>query len=322
MAAIHRPRSICILGGSGFVGRHLANELVRRGFAVRIPTRNRQRHRDLLVLPGVDLIEADVFDAASLNRVVSGSHAVINLVGILNEKAHDGSGFKKVHIELVEALIAACQENGVTRLLQMSALKANAERGPSHYLRSKGRAEQLIRDMSGEELKFTIFRPAPIFGADDSFTNRFAGLLRALPVLPLAQPNARFAPVYVGDVVAAFVRALDDADTFGRSYELCGPEIYSLREIVDFVRAQAGIRRAVVPLPPWLARIQAWVGDYLIPGKPFSLDNLRSLSVASVCSENGLQALGIKAHSMSTVAPVYLAPGANPLATLRQTTGR
>lgn len=322
MSAIHRPRTICILGGSGFVGRHLANELIRKGFAVRIPTRNRQRHRDLLVLPGVDLVDADVFDAGSLTRLVRGSQAVINLVGILNERGHDGSGFKKVHVGLVEALISACQESGVTRLMQMSALKANAERGASHYLRSKGRAEQLIKDMSGDELRFTIFRPAPIFGADDSFTNRFAGLLRASPVLPLAQPNSRFAPVYIGDVVQAFVRALEAPDTFGRSYELCGPEIYSLREIVEFIRAQLGVRRVVLPLPLWLARIQAWLCDYLIPGKPFSLDNLRSLSVASVCSENGLQALGIKAHAMSTLAPAYLAPAADPMAALRQTTGR
>lgn len=322
MAAIHRSRTICVFGGSGFVGRHLANELVRAEFAVRIATRNRQRHRDLLVLPGVELIEADIFDASSLQRLVRGSDAVINLVGILNEKRHDGSGFRRAHVDLVQRLINACHENGVPRLMQMSALKANADRGPSHYLRTKGRAEQLIKDMSGEELRYTIFRPSVIFGADDSFTNRFARLLRVLPVLPLAQANARFAPVFVGDVVQAFARALDDPGTYGRCYELCGPEIYSLREVIDFVRAQTGARRIVLPLPLWLARIQAWVGDYLIPGKPFSLDNLRSLSVASVCTENGLQALGIKAHAMSVIAPEYLAPVVDPMARLRQSTGR
>jgi uncharacterized protein YbjT (DUF2867 family) len=311
-----------MLGGSGFVGGHLAGELVRRGFAVRIPTRLRQRHRDLLVLPGVELIQADIFDEPTLSGLIRGCDAVVNLVGILNEKGHDGRGFRRAHVELVEKLIGACQETGVSRLLHMSALKANADRGPSHYLQTKGRAEQLIKNAGGDDVNYTIFRPAAIFGAGDSFTNRFAGLLQWLPVLPLAQPNARFAPVYVGDVVEAFARALEDPSTYGRSFELCGPEIYSLREIVEFVRRQRRLKRVLWSLPPLLAKIQAWTGDYLIPGKPFSLDNLRSLSVANVCTENGLQALGIRAHRMSSVAPTYLARPDAQTTRMRQTAGR
>jgi NADH dehydrogenase len=310
------------LGGTGFVGRCLSNALIRRGYSLRIPTRNRERHRDLLVLPGVDLVNADVHDYETLVRLVDGADAAINLVGILNEKGHDGSGFKSAHVDLTEKLARACQESSVDRVLQMSALKANAERGPSHYLRTKGVAEQVLKNLCGAEIKYTIFRPSVIFGPRDSFLNRFAKLLRFSPVLPLAQTSARFAPVYVDDVAAAFATALEDSGTFGRTYELCGPDIYSLDEILRFLLRELGIRRLIIPLPLWIGQIQAWIADYLVPGKPFSLDNLRSLSVASVCNENGFAELGLAPVRMTTVAPTYLGVHRDRLAQLRKTTGR
>jgi NADH dehydrogenase len=201
-------------------------------------------------------------------------------------------------------------------------LKANAERGPSHYLRTKGQAEQLIRSLSGEDIKFTIFRPSVIFGPDDSFINRFAALLRLAPLLPMPQLGARFAPVYVEDVAAAIVRSLEDSATHGQTYELCGPDIYTLGEILQFILRQLGIRRLVVPVPLLLARIQAWIADYLIPGKPFSLDNLRSLYVASVCTENGFAALGLEPQPLHAIVPSYLGRDLPQLAKLRQTTRR
>jgi NADH dehydrogenase len=322
MPAQHRSRTVCLLGGTGFVGRSVSNQLVRLGYSVRIPTRNRQRHRQLLVLPGVELRNANIHNDGVLARLIDDCDAVVNLVGILNEKGHDGSGFKAAHVDLAEKLVRACQDAGVSRLIQMSALKANADRGPSHYLRSKGQAEQIIRDFSGEEIKFTILRPSVIFGPDDTFTTRFAAILRRVPVLPMPQLNARFAPVYVEDVAAAVARTLHDSNTYGRTYELCGPQIYSLGEILQFILRQLGIKRLVVPLPLFLGRIQAWVADYLIPGKPFSLDNLRSLSVASVCNENGFSELGINPRPMQTIVPSYLSPGPTHLARLRETTGR
>src|SRR5690606_34618214 len=300
------PRNVCLLGGTGFVGRTLSAHLVRAGYRVTIPTRSRQRNRDLLVLPGIELIGADVHDERVLAALLRGADAVINLVGILNERGRDGSGFKRVHVDLVAKLLRACHETGVTRLLHMSALKANADRGPSRYLRTKGQAEQLIRN-DARGLRFTIFKPSVIFGPEDSFTNRFATLLRRLPVLPLACADSRMTPVYVNDVAAAFMTALEDSRTFGRTYELCGPDIYSLEEVVRFVRRQLGLRRVIVPLPRSLGRMQAWVGEFL-PGKPFSLDNFASLSVAGVCSENGFAALGIEPQSMSTIVPSYLQP--------------
>ncbi len=297
-----------MLGGSGFVGRSLASRLIKLGYEVRIPTRNRERARRLLVLPGVHLVDADIHDPATLQRLLRGCDVAINLVGILNEKGHDGSGFRVAHLELTEKLLTACLETGTGRLLQMSALKANAERGPSHYLKTKGQAEDAIRNTAGEDLRYTIFRPSVIFGPDDSFINRFAGLLRIMPVLPLARADARFAPVYVEDVVDAFARALTDPATCGQTYQLCGPDIFTLSEIVSYVRQQLRLRRLVLPLPDSLGRLQALTADYLLPGKPFSMDNFRSLTVGSVCTEDGFAPLGITPRAMKTIVPQYLTP--------------
>lgn len=318
-------KTVCILGGTGFVGRSLAARLIREGYSVRIPTRNRQRHRRLLVLPGIDLVQTDIHDERRLNLVLSGADVAVNLVGILNEKGHDGSGFKAVHVELTEKLVAACLENGIPRLLHMSALKANAERGASHYLRTKGQAEQMLKHLAGEDLRYTIFQPSVIFGPEDDFINRFATYLKLFPALPLPKPDARFAPVYVDDVARAFSRALREPATHGRTYQLCGPTIYSLREIVTYIGAQLGVKRRIVGLPDFLSRMQAGAVDYLVPGKPFSLDNYRSLTVASVCTENGLDALNIAPTSMEVIVPEYLGPPhdyQNQLSQLRQSSGR
>jgi NADH dehydrogenase len=188
----------------------------------------------------------------------------------------------------------------------MSALQANAERGPSHYLRTKGQAEQALKSLAGEEIKCTIFQPSVIFGPEDSFINRFARLLRLSPVLPLPKLGARFAPVFVEDVAEAFSVALENSTTYGRTYELCGPDVYTFGEILAYIQATLGIKRVVLEVPDLLGELQAGLIDYLVPGKPFSLDNFRSLSVASVCTEDGLAALGIKARPMTTVVPQYL----------------
>ena len=302
-------RSVCVLGGTGFVGRQITSQLVQSGYAVRVPTRNRGRARELLVLPGVEVVAADVHDETVLPRLLAGTDAAINLVGILNEKGHDGSGFRKVHVELVEKLVRACHESRVPHLLQMSALKANAESGPSHYLRSKGAGERTLKNLAGDELRYTIFQPSVIFGPEDSFINRFAGLLRICPILPLARPKARFAPVSVADVASAFCAALENHSAYDRTFQLYGPEDYSLREIVVEIARILNLKRLIVGLPDSLSRIQAWFLDYVIPGKLFTLDNYRSMAVASVGTENGLAALGITATSMRAVVPGYLDRG-------------
>ena len=293
-------RRVLLIGGSGFVGRRLADAFANLDFDVRIPTRSVPRARRLLVLPEVELVGADVHDEVVLERLLRGCDAAVNLVGILNEPGHRGLGFERAHAELAGKVARACRRIGVRRLLHMSALKADAERGPSHYLRSKGRGERLVL-AEQDAVACTLFRPAAIFGAEDSFTTRFARLLRRVPVLPLPHAEARLAPVYVDDVSAAFVAALDSPAAIGRTYELCGPDIYSLREIVRSIARWIRVKRAIVALPDSLGKVQAWIGEYL-PGKPFSIDNFASLKASSVCAEDGLAALGIVPHSLGAVA--------------------
>ena len=301
MAEIMNNKGICILGGTGFVGSHLASRLTEDGYVIKILTRRRERHRDLLVLPTTRVIEANVQDTAQLNTHFRGCDAVINLIGILNETSHDGSGFRKAHVELAEKVLQACKNTGVSRLIHMSALNADPSEGSSHYLRTKGEAEQHLLTTSNDEVNVTCFRPSVIFGPGDSFLSRFVGLLRITPVMfPLACPNARFAPIYVGDVVDAFAEALADKSTFGKSYDLCGPHDYSLKDLVKYAAEVSGQQRWIIGLPDWLSKLQAMVMEY-VPGKPFSLDNFRSLTLDSVCPDTKRCPT-----SVESVAPVYV----------------
>jgi uncharacterized protein YbjT (DUF2867 family) len=308
-------RTIVILGGTGFVGSHLIPLLHRRGWQVRVLSRNRSHRRELDLLPGVEVISANVYDTAQLARHFADAAAVVNMVGILNEKGRDGSGFRRAHVDLTRSVVAACKKAGVRRLLQMSAL--NAGRGRSHYLRTRGEAEVLVRESS---LDWTIFQPSVIFGRGDGLFMRFAGLLGLLPVLPLARANARFAPVFVGDVAAAFVRALEDPSTINRSYELYGAKTLTLKEIVEYTARHMGLRRLVIPLPDLVARVQGAVFDF-VPGKPFSTDNYLSLKVDSVGGIDGLFSLGIPKTSINAVVPPLLAKTARQKRLDRSRTG-
>lgn len=297
-------KNVCVLGGTGFVGSWLVNRLEAAGHRVRVPTRHAHRARHLLVLDAVQVREADVHDPAALERLFDGCDAVINLVGILNERGRDGSGFRRAHVELAQKVIAACQARSVPRLLHMSALNADAHNGPSHYLRTKGEAEDLVHAAAG--LAATSFRPSVIFGPGDSFFNRFAALLRLTPwVFPLACPNARFAPVYVDDVASAFVTALGQPLTIGRRYDLCGPQVFTLRELVAYTDRQIGGHHRIVGLSDGLSKLQAALLE-LVPGKPMSLDNYRSLQVDSVCGAPIAAELGIRPAAIDAVVPRYL----------------
>ena len=300
---MNAPR-IVVFGGTGFVGRRLVVELVRRGFQVTVPSRNRDLRRELFPLPGARVVCADVHSGASQRELLEGASAAINLIGILNERGRDGRGFQRAHVEFTRSLIASCRASGLRRLLQMSAL--NAGRGESHYLRSRGQAEDEVR---GSGLDWTIFQPSVIFGPGDGLFDRFAGLLRLAPVLPLARAQARFAPVYAGDVVQAFARALEDPASFGQTYELYGPDTLSLADIVRLTARHLGLRRAVVPLPDALGRAQAALFDF-VPGKPFSTDNFLSLRRDSVGGIDGLYRLGIERTPIQAIVPRQL--GADP----------
>lgn len=274
--------NIYMLGGTGFVGHSIANRLVDLGHKVSIITRQRERHRDLLVLPTLHLVQGNIFDKAFLNHELAGADVAINLVGILNE-TRGQPGFDMVHAELPGNLAEVCRNQGVPRLLHMSALKAS-NGGPSAYLRSKGAGEDRAHRNGGSAVAVTSFRPSVIFGAGDSFTNRIATLLKWTPgVLPLACAKARFQPVYVEDVAQAFVKSLDDYRTYGKRYELCGPKVYTLKQIVEYVARITHRRCLVLGLGNALSKLQAMIGER-VPGKPITLDNVRSMREDSVCS--------------------------------------
>jgi uncharacterized protein YbjT (DUF2867 family) len=299
-----RLQSIAVLGGTGFLGTRLVARLIKDGHQVTVLSRDREQHKHLLVLPGLTLQNCDVYEEAQLSERFRGKDIVINLIGILNERGFSGAGFRRAHTELTQGVLQAARSAGVTRLLQVSALKAAVD-APSYYLRSKGEAERLIREGSAA-LDWTIFQPSVMFGPGDSFLNRFAGLLAALPAaFPLAKPNARFQPVLVDDVIEAVLRCLHGGASSRQTYELGGPQVYSLREIVGLVAKLTGQRRWIVGLPDFAARMQALVMDF-VPGRPFSSDNYRSLTIDSVCTEDGFAKLGIKPQSMVASARQYL----------------
>jgi len=299
-----KPLSICILGGTGFLGTRLVARLIKDNHQVTVLSRDRELHKHLLVLPGLTLDNCDVYEEAQLSERFRGKDVVINLVGILNERGFGGRGFRRAHTELTRVVLEAARSAGVPRLLQVSALKA-AVNAPSYYLRSKGEAEKLIREHTGP-LDWTILQPSVMFGPRDTFLNRFAGLLATVPfAFPLAKPNTRFQPVFVDDVVDAALRCLHGAATSRRTYELGGPQVYTLREIVDLVAKTTGRRRWIIGLPDFLAWLQAMFMNF-IPGRPFSSDNYRSLTVDSVCTDDGFAKLKLKPHSMAAAARQYL----------------
>lgn len=310
-------RRIVVLGGSGFVGRHIVARLVADDWRVVVPTRSREKAKHLILLPTVDVVEEDIHDPAALARLCSEASAVVNLVGILHETG--STTFERVHVDLVRKVIAACHASGVTRLLHMSALGAATD-APSQYLRTKGGAEAMV---TASGLRWTIFRPSIIFGREDSFLNLFARLSRVLPVVALASANARFQPVHVGDVAHCFVQSVDDDLTHLGRYELCGPKAYTLKQLVAYVGEVAGTVRPIISLGPGLSKLQAAVLEHL-PGKLMTRDNLLSMQKDNVCDHPFPAVFGISPASVEAIAPQYLAPGAqrSPYDPFRATGGR
>ncbi len=293
---------LCVLGGTGFVGKHLVHRLVSLGHSPTVLTRHPERHREFRIGSGVRLLKTNPYDSDSLRTVLADVDGVINLVGILNEEGK--SQFQGAHVELPRSIVKAMREAGVSRLLHMSALNANVNESRSRYLKTKGEGEDLVHNAPG--LEVTSFCPSVVFGPGDSFFNRFAKLLKiSRPVFPLACAQARFAPVYIGDVVDAFVKALEDKTTIGQRLELCGPRAYSLQELVQFTAEQIGCRTIIAELPDFAARLQAYALG-LVPGKPFTIDNYYSMQKDSVCSKSALIGLGITPRSIEAVVPTYL----------------
>ena len=305
-------KSSCILavGGTGFLGRHVVARLSAANLRVVVPTRRLERARHLMLLPTVEVLQHGVATDADLDALLAGCDAAINLVGVLHGHAGDpyGPEFAQAHVELPRRLAQACLRKGVRRIIHVSALgvpDAGHEPAPSMYLRSKADGEQAIRDAHG--LDWTILRPSVIFGPEDRFMNMFASMQRLLPVVPLARASTRFQPVYVGDVAQAIVNALDNPATFGKTYELAGPDVYTLEELVRLAGRWSGHPRHVWALPYTLGQMQAALLE-AVPGPSLmSRDNFHSMSVDNVASGPIAQELGVVPTPMSAVAPEYLA---------------
>ncbi|WP_455199850.1 complex I NDUFA9 subunit family protein [Kaarinaea lacus] len=296
-------KRICILGGTGFVGQAIVEQLANLGHEIKVISRHRERNRDLLVLPTVKILSADVHDPQVLKDQFEEQDVVINLIGILNETRHHN--FQTVHVNLARNIADACTMKQVPRLLHMSALHASKD-APSKYLRTKAEAENILHKMY--DVNVTSFKPSVIFGARDHFFNRFAGLLRIPPryaPFPLACAKARFAPVFVEDVAQAFVNALDNPQTYGQRYELCGPRVYTLQELVKYTAQLCGIKKSIIPLGDAASRLQALVMGVL-PGKPFTLDNYLSTTVDSVCEEGFPALFDVQTKSIESEVPKYL----------------
>lgn len=293
-------RRVTLLGGTGFVGTQLSYRLAEEFDEVVLLTRHSQRSRTLRILPNVHVEQTDVHDTEKLKSALSGSDVVINLVGILNVAGkNSANSFTGAHADLTKKVVDTCSSLGIKRYLHMSALNADADKGTSEYLRSKGMAENTVK--SSKSLNWTMFQPSVIFGEKDSFFNRFAGLLAALPVFPLACPDAKMAPVYVGDVVESMMSAINDSSTFSQSIQLCGPTDYSLQELVQFTADTCGLKRKIIRLPDGVSKFQARAMEF-VPGKPFSRDNYLSLQTDAVCSDECSR----QTTSIQAIVPGYL----------------
>jgi NADH dehydrogenase len=296
-----KVETVCVIGGSGFVGSQVVHQLVARGISVRVPTRRRERAKALIVLPTVDVVNADVHDQATLERMVAGTDAVISLAGILHGDARD---FARIHTELPRKIVDACRERGVRRLLHVSALNA-AHDAPSEYLRSKAGGEQQIRVAQASGIRTTIFRPSVIFGREDRFLNLFARLAQALPAIMLASPKARFQPVYVEDVARAMVESLELPRTYDSSLGLCGPTAYTLQELVEYVCRLLRLERPILPLNDEMSHVLAWMMEWL-PVKLLSRDNYLSMKVDSVCDCPFPEMFGFSPSPLEAVVPLYM----------------
>lgn len=306
-------KKIVVLGGGGFVGRHLVHRLSAAGHQVKVLTRRREDCKSLFLLPGVEVEACDVFFDTALNRAIRGSDAVINLIGILHETG--SQTFARIHEELPRRVAQACKAQNVHRLLHMSALQADTL-APSAYLRSKAVGERAVEEVLAEsEVALTIFRPSVIFGREDRFLNLFAELAKWLPVMMLASPQAKFQPVYVEDVAEVFARSLEIPATAGQAYALCGPEVYTLEQLVRFVMAHCGLKRPVIRLNDKLSYLQAWFMEYL-PVKLMTRDNVESMRIDSVCDCPFPAVFGMQPASLAS-ATGYLADGSARAAYLR-----
>ncbi len=311
MKKTHR---ILVLGGSGFIGTHVVSQLTALGLRVVVPTRHRERARHLIVLPTVDVIETRMGSGDTLDSLISGCDAVINLVGVLHSQPGGqddpfGAEFRRAHVDLPQTIVRACQRAGIRRLVHVSALGVSddpANPGPSRYLRSKAAGEAHIRQST--DLDWTILRPSVVFGADDAFLNLFASMQRRLPLVPLARPEAKFQPIWVEDLARAIVNLIDKPTTFGKTYDLVGPDVFTLRQLVGMAGTWSGHPRPIIGLPSGIDRMVAGIME-MAPIPPMTIDNLDSMSIDNVSSQPLSPELGISPSSLETIGQAMFGGG-------------
>ena len=295
-------KKVCVLGGAGFVGSSIVTKLDAAGYKIKVLTRHRERAKHLILLPNVEVHECDFANSNALTAALKGCEASINLIGILHESGK--SSFEAVHHQLPRRIAQACEEVGIKRLLHMSALRAS-KYAPSQYLRTKAAGEEAISEFS-KKLDITIFKPSVIFGRGDSFLNLFTVIVRYSPVILLAKPEARFQPIWVEDVASAVVNALDDTRTYDRTYELGGPTVYTLRDMVQKVMETLGMAKPVIGLNKAFSYLLGFTLEWL-PGKLMTRDNVRSMEVDSVTEAPIAEALAVRLTALEVIIPDYLA---------------
>jgi NADH dehydrogenase len=283
---------ILLIGGNGFVGRVIAAQLQLAGYSVLIPTGHLAAARELRMLPKVHVEDADIHDFDELQSLcgrIDKNGAVINLVGVLHDKPAQpyGKVFKAAHVDLPKNIITAMQLHGLKRYLHMSALGADSN-GPSMYQRSKGDGEAAVK---ASNLDWTIFRPSVIFGVQDQFINLFSKLTKLFPAMPLANHQAKFQPVSVDDVASAFVKSLSMPQTIHQSYDLVGPTVYTMKEIVEFAARRAKTSCAIIPVPAFVGYLQALAFEFLPGPTLMSRDNIASMQLPNTLPANGIDAL-------------------------------
>ncbi len=292
---------IIVLGGSGFIGRHVCEKLAAAGHSITVPTRRVDNVKHLLPLPSLQLVPCDVHDAAQLTRAVAEHDVLVNLVAVLHG---DAARFERVHVDLPRKIVAACKGAGVGRIVHVSALGATLH-APSMYQRSKAQGEAVLTT-SG--LQVAVLRPSVVFGAEDKLLNVFAQVQRLAPMVPLAGASTQFQPVWVQDVAQAVVQLATHWPHTAPVYEACGKDVLTLGDLFAIAGRCVGAQRPILPLPMPLARLQAWVMEHL-PGEPLmSRDNLDSMQSPNIASGQlpGLLELGITPSSIHAIAPTYL----------------
>lgn len=294
-------KKVAILGGSGFVGSAVVAKLAAAGYLVTVLTRRYDVAKHLILLPNVSLLECNILDYHALNSALRGMDAVINLVGILHQSRR--VSFNTMHHQMPAQLAKICADLGIKRLLHMSSLQA-ANSAPSQYLRSKAAGESALLAFSNQ-LNLTIFKPSIIFGRGDRFINLFATLIKFLPAILLAKPKAKFQPIWVEDVASCFVNSLENTATFGQSYELAGPTVYTFRVLVQQVMHTLGLQRPIIGLNDTLSYAQAFMME-LLPIKLMSRDNVRSMEIDSVSQQPIPAILGVQPTALEAVIAEYL----------------